>query len=63
MALPESAAKRLSSTNLDKLSERELRTLLAALVDGIQAVCTKLDADAGVTDVNYATTFAGYVID
>lgn len=59
----ESVAQRLGATNLDKLSERQLRALLVALVDGLQAVCAKLDADAGVTDTNYATTLATYIID
>lgn len=61
--MSKSVATRLAATNLDKLTERELRALLAALVDGIQAVCAKLDADAGVTDTNYAATFAGFVTD
>ena len=30
----ESVAQRLGATNLDKLTERELRTLLGALVNG-----------------------------
>ena len=59
----ESVAARLGATNLDKLTERELRTLLGTLVDGLQAVCAKLDADGGVTDTNYAATFATYIID
>lgn len=41
----------------------QLRALLTNLVDGIQAVCAKLDLDATVTDTNYAATFAAYVID
>ena len=59
----ESVAQRLNATNLDKMTERELRILLAALVDGLQAVTAKLDADAGVTDTNYTATLATYIID
>lgn len=59
----ESVAQRLNATALDKLSERELRALLSSLVDGIQAIAAKLDADAGVTDTNYAATFATFIID
>lgn len=45
------------------MDAEQLRALLANLVDGIQALCAKLDADAGVTDTDYAATFATYVID
>lgn len=59
----ESVAQRLGATNLDKLTERELRTLLGALVNGLQAITAKLDADSGVGDVNYASTLATYIAD
>jgi hypothetical protein len=59
----ESLAQRLSATNLDKMSERELRVLLTSLLDGMQAICAKLDADATVTDTNYAATLATFIID
>lgn len=39
----------------------ELRFLLNALVDGVRAIAAKLDADATVTDTNYAATLDGYV--
>ena len=42
---------------------QELAALLAAVVDALQAVAAKLDADAGVTDTNYAATVATFVID
>ncbi len=42
---------------------QELAALLAAVVDALQAVAAKLDADAGVTDTNYAATVAALVID
>lgn len=39
----------------------ELRFLLNALVDGVRAIAAKLDADATVTDTDYAATLDGYV--
>jgi hypothetical protein len=42
---------------------QELNELLAAIVDALQAVATKLDADTGVTDTNYAATVATFVTD
>ncbi len=62
----ESAKVRIAKTNIDKMSQQELRLLVGALVDGIQAILAKLDADAANTalnDTNYAATFATYVID
>lgn len=59
----ESAKTRLLATTLDGRSREELLLLIANLVDGIQAICAKLDADATVTDTNYAAVFATYVID
>ena len=59
----ESLAKRLSATKLDQLSERELRAVLAALVNGVQAIAAKLDADGTVTDTDYAATFATHITD
>jgi|DEB0MinimDraft_10_1074344.scaffolds.fasta_scaffold544036_2 methanogenic corrinoid protein MtbC1 len=60
--MAESVAQRVSAIP-DGLTEQELRQLLAALVNGLQAVMAKLDADAGVTDTDYATTLATYVTD
>lgn len=42
---------------------QELRFVAAAVVDALQAVAAKLDADAGVTDTNYATTVSGLIKD
>lgn len=42
---------------------QELTALLTALLDAIQAVAAKLDADTGVADTNYAATVAAIVID
>lgn len=61
----ESVLARMGHTQLDKMSERQLRATLAALVNAVQNLATKMDTlatklnnDAGVTDVNYATDFA-----
>lgn len=43
--------------------KEQLRALLGQLVDGIQAICAKLDLDATVTDTNYAAVFATFVRD
>lgn len=59
----ESVAQRLGATALDKMTERELRVLLGALLDGMQAIAAKLDSDATVTDSNYAATLATYITD
>lgn len=59
----ESVSQRLNATNLDQLTERQLRALLGNLVDALQALTAKLDADAGVTDTNYAAVLATYIID
>jgi len=59
----ESVAQRLGATNLDKLTERELRTLLGAVVDGMHAIAAKLDLDETVTDTNYAATLATFITD
>lgn len=42
---------------------QELYFLLAAIVNALQAITAKLDADAGVTDTNYAATLDTYVKD
>lgn len=47
----------------DPASRQEMTALLASLVDALQAITAKLDADTGVTDTNYAATLAAYVID
>lgn len=61
MAKPEIISQRISRMPLDKLSQRELRTLLEGLFDGVNAIAAKLDADATVTDTNYAATFLANV--
>ena len=34
-----------------------------AQANGLQAIMAKLDADGGVTDTDYAATFATYIVD
>ena len=41
----------------------ELARLLGAVVDSLQAVATKLDADGGVTDTDYGTTVSNLIKD
>lgn len=47
----------------DGTDRQELQFLLSAIVDAIQALAAKLDADAGVTGTNYAATVAALVTD
>lgn len=54
--MPELIKQRIPAANLDRATGQELTILLNALVDGVRAVAAKLDADATVTDVNYAAT-------
>ncbi len=41
----------------------ELARLLGAVVDSLQAVAAKLDADGGVTDTDYETTVSNVIKD
>ena len=41
----------------------ELARLLGAVVDSLQAVAVKLDADGGVTDTDYETTVSNVIKD
>lgn len=59
--MPELIKQRLPATNLDRASEQELTILLNALFDGVRAIAAKLDADATVTDQNYATTLEAII--
>lgn len=47
----------------DGTDRQELYFLLAAIVDAVQALAAKLDADATVTDTDYAATVAAIVKD
>ena len=59
----ESVSQRINAANLDRMTEAQLRALLGNMVDAMQAICAKLDADAGVTDTNYNATLATFIID
>lgn len=59
----ESVKVRVGKSGLDQLSERELRALLAAIVDAIQNIATKLDADSGVNATDFASTTAAIITD
>lgn len=47
----------------DGLTKKELQILITQLVDALQVIMAKLDADTGVGDTNYAATFANYIVD
>jgi methanogenic corrinoid protein MtbC1 len=47
----------------DRLTEQELRALLQAMLDGLQATMAQLDADTGVAGTTYAANFATYIVD
>ena len=47
----------------DGRDAQELRLLIGALVDALQAVTAKLDADAGVTDTDYSATVSNLIQD
>lgn len=51
----ESVAQRVNRL-ADGIDRQELGLLLTAIVDALQAVGAKLDADGGVTDTDYAAT-------
>ncbi len=47
----------------DRLTEQELTALLAAIVNGLQAITAQLDTDSGVAETTYAATLANYIVD
>lgn len=47
----------------DGLTKQELTILLTAMVDALQVIMAKLDADTGVADTNYAATLATLIVD
>jgi len=47
----------------DGIDRQELYFLLAAIVNALQAITAKLDADSGVADTDYAAILATYVKD
>lgn len=58
----ESLKLRLQASGPAK-SDPESRVVLQALLDAVQALATKLDADATVTDTNYRATVDAIVTD
>jgi len=60
--MAESVKQRCNALANGKDSE-ELARLLGAVVDSLQAVATKLDSDAGVTDTDYSTTVSNLIED
>lgn len=62
----ESVKERINNLPLDGRAKEEIFALMSSLVDGLQALAAKLDADAANTqlnDTNYAATLAQYVKD
>lgn len=55
--------KQQVSAMADFRDERALTPALAAIVDAIQNLATKLDADATVTGTDFASTTAAIIID
>ena len=50
------------ATLANKKDADELRVLLEALIDGVRAVCTILDADATVTATTCKATFDAAIL-
>ncbi len=61
--MPIESVKQRIQNLADGRDRDELYKLLSALVDGVQALAAKLDADATVTDTNYAAVLATYIAD
>ena len=53
--------QRLAALEVSKSDEAELRKMLEAMVDGIEAVCTLLDNDATLTATTCKQTFNTYL--
>ena len=54
--MPESITQRINASGLGAMSKLELLALFQQLRKDLDAIAAKLDADAGVTDTNYAAT-------
>lgn len=61
--MAESMQKRINAMGIGSMSKGELRFALAAVLDALQAVAAKLDADDGVTDTDFAATVAALIQD
>ena len=60
--MAESVKERCNALAVGKDGE-EMARLLGAVVDSLQAVSAKLDADGGVTDTDYGTTVSNLIKD
>ncbi len=60
--MAESLKQRINALEVCQSDEKELRKLLEAMIDGIEAVCTLLDGDGGVTATTCKQTFQTYLI-
>lgn len=58
----ESLKIRLSGVSTSQ-HEKDTRAILQSILDGVQALATKLDADATVTDTNYRAILDAIVLD
>jgi len=61
--MAESINTRFSKSSLDTMSKRELKAAVGAILDALQAVAAKLDADDTVTDTDYAAVVSAIVTD
>ena len=61
--MPAQSVKERVAALQSNTEQKELRLLLGAIVDALQAVAAKLDADGGVTDTNYGATVAAIIVD
>ena len=61
--MPAESVKQRMIGVTDGLTKKELQILVGTLVDALQAITAKLDADSGVADTDYAATFATYIVD
>lgn len=63
MSLPVSASQAFAKSGLDQMTKRELLRFIQAQTNALQAICAKLDADAGVSDTDYSATLAAHIKD
>lgn len=61
--MPAESVKQRMPKIPDRLTEQELTALLAAIVNGLQAITAQLDTDTGVAETTYAATLATYIVD
>ncbi len=61
--MPAESVKQRMIGVTDGLTRKELTILVGTLVDALQAITAKLDADSGTGDTDYAATLATYIVD